>query len=354
MEKNSKIYVAGHRGTAGTAIVDTLQKRGFTNIIVRTHDELDLKNQSEVIEFFEKEKPEYVFMCAVNPCGAATKDDRADFLYENTAMQNNVIHQSYKFGVKKLIFFGSGYMYPEHAQNPLKEEMLLKEMPEYNASTFAVAKIAGTMLCEAYNMQYGTNFLTLALNNLYGTRANFDLGKARVLPALIKKFHLAKLLENNHIEQIGIELKISDKNKIMAYLNNFGISAKAVEIWGTGKVRREFIHCDDLADAAIYFMENIDFSDLAKGQSRILNTHVNVGTGIDYTIAEVAQMVRDIVGFKGGLKFNKNKPDSTMDRLMDVSKIHSLGWRHKIDLKEGISMMYDWYKNSIGGGDCLK
>ncbi|ENP7059382.1 GDP-L-fucose synthase [Campylobacter coli] len=350
MNKDSKIYIAGHKGTAGVALVENLKKRGYENLILKTRQELDLLNQQAVIEFFKNEQPEYVFLAAVLPCGAANVSQRADFIYENTTIQNNIIHQSFKFGVKKLIFFGSGYMYPEKTLNPIKEESMLTDILEYNATSFGVAKISGTLMCESYNIQYGTNFITLALNNLYGTRANFDFGKSRVLPALLRKFHLAKLLEGEREDEILKDLKMKSFIEAKKYLTDFGISKDCVEIWGTGKVRREFIHSDDLADAAIYVMENVNFSDLYKKDEKIKNTHINIGTGIDYSIAEVAQMVKQIVGFKGKLIFNANRPDSTMDRLMDCSKIHSLGWKHKIELEEGIRMMYDWYLNNYGGG----
>ncbi|EPM4399991.1 GDP-L-fucose synthase family protein [Campylobacter jejuni] len=352
MQTNSKIYIAGHKGTAGTALVENLQKRGFNNLVLKTRQELDLVNQQAVAKFFKEEKPEYVFLTAVLPCGAANVAQRADFIYENLMIQNNVIHNSFLNNVKKLVFFGSGYMYPENAKNPLKEEYLFQGDLEYGAYSFGAAKIAGAIMCESYNIQYGTNFITLVLNNLYGTKANFDFGKSRVLPALLRKFHLAKLLSEGNITQILQDLKMNNFEEAKEYLHNFGISKKSVEIWGTGKVRREFIHSDDLADVAIYTMQNIDFKDLIKDR-KSKNTHINIGTGIDYSIKEVALMVKNIVGFSGELVFNTSRPDSTMDRLMDCSKIHSLGWRHKIDLEKGIQMMYKWYKNNNGGGELL-
>ncbi|EAJ5424315.1 GDP-L-fucose synthase [Campylobacter jejuni] len=345
MQTNSKIYIAGHKGTAGTALVENLQKRGFNNLVLKTRQELDLVNQQAVAKFFKEEKPEYVFLTAVLPCGAANVAQRADFIYENLMIQNNVIHNSFLNNVKKLVFFGSGYMYPENTKNPLKEEYLFQGDLEYGAYSFGAAKIAGAIMCESYNLQYGTNFITLVLNNLYGTKANFDFGKSRVLPALLRKFHLAKLLSEGNITQILQDLKMNNFEEAKEYLHNFGISKKSVEIWGTGKVRREFIHSDDLADVAIYTMQNIDFKDLIKDR-KSKNTHINIGTGIDYSIKEVALMVKNIVGFSGGLVFNTSRPDSTMDRLMDCSKIHSLGWKHKIDLEKGIQMMYEWYKNN--------
>ncbi|EDO6740981.1 GDP-L-fucose synthase [Campylobacter coli] len=342
MNKDSKIYIAGHKGTAGTALVENLHKRGFHNLLIKTRQELNLANQKAVEELFKQEKPEYVFLAAVLPCGAANVAQRADFIYENLMIQNNIIHQSYLNGVKKLIFFGSGYMYPENVANPLKEEYLFQGNFEYGAYSFGLAKIAGAVMCESYNIQYETNFITLALNNLYGTRANFDFEKSRVLPALLRKFHLAKLLDENRIDEILKDLQINSLEKAKEYLQNFGINRNTVEIWGNGKVRREFLHSNDLADVAIYVMQNINFKDLYK-DSKPKNTHINVGTGVDYSIADVAKMVKEIVGFKGEIYFNPSKPDSTMDRLMDCSKIHSLGWKHKIELEEGIRMMYEWY-----------
>lgn len=345
MDKNAKIYIAGHKGTAGTAISEKLLNLGYNNVIVKTRQELDLVNQLEVERFFKLEKPEYVFLCAVNPCGAATSKNRADFIYQNTMIQNNIIHQSYVYGVKKLIFFGSGYMYPEYAKNPITEDSFMTGELEYNALSFGVAKISGTLMCESYNLQYGTNFLTVALNNLYGTRANFNLSEARVLPALIKKFHIAKLLSNNEYKKLKSELGLNTKNKILDYCKTFGISDKYVEIWGTGKVRREFIHSDDLADAAIYIMNNVNFEDTYERCENIKNSQINVGTNIDYSIKEVALMVKNVVGFKGKLQFNPSKPDSNMNRLMDSSKLNKLGWKHKIELEDGIKMMYSWYLN---------
>ncbi len=343
MQKKSRIYIAGHNGTAGTALVENLQKKGFNNLILKTRQELDLINQQAVANFFKEEKPEYIFLAAVLPCGAANVAQRADFIYENLMIQNNIIHNSYLNNVKKLVFFGSGYMYPENAKNPLKEEYLFQGNLEHGAYSFGTAKIAGVVMCESYNFQYGTNFITLVLNNLYGTKANFDFGKSRVLPALLRKFHLAKLLSEDNKDKVIQDLKIDNFKEAKEYLHKFGISEKSVEIWGTGRVRREFIHSDDLADVAIYAMQNIDFKDLVRG-GKNRNTHINVGTGIDYSIEEVALIIKDIVGFNGELVFNTSRPDSSMDRLMDCSKIHSLGWRHKIELKEGINMMYEWYK----------
>lgn len=348
MKKDSKIFVAGHRGCAGSSIVSELQNNGYSNLVLRTRSELDLVNQQDVFEFFKKEKPDVVFLVAVLPCGASNVAQKADFIYENLSIQNNVIHASYVNDVKKLIFFGSGYMYPKDAVNPLREDCMLTGSLEYGAYSFGLAKIAGSVMCESYNLQYGTNFITLALNNLYSENANFEFEKSRVLPALVRKFHLAKLLQDGRVDDVLLNLKVNSINEANAILAKHGISKESVEIWGSGRVRREFIHAKDLALASIFVMENIDFKDVANKEMQ--NTHINVGTGVDYSIAEVANMVKDIIGFNGELKFNISKPDSSMDRLMDCSKINNLGWKHTIELHEGIKMMYKAYIVSAGGG----
>lgn len=345
MNLDSRIYVAGHRGTAGSAICNKLNILGYKNVITKTREELDLINQADVEKFFKHENIEYVFLCAANPCGIANCQNRADFIYENTMIQNNVIHQSYLFGVKKLLFFGSGYMYPKNAKNPISEELLMSGEMEYNVLPYGVAKISGAVMCESYNLQYGTNFLTIVLNNLYGTIADFDLGSARVLPALIKKFHLAKLLSNNDYEQLKFELLLTNKKEIDEYCSRYGIFYNAVEVWGSGKIKREFIHSDDLADVSIYIMNNVNFEQTYKNNMCIKNCQINVGTGVSYSIKDVALMIMEVVGFDGDLLFNSDKPDSAMDRLMDCAKINSLGWEPKISLKKGIEMMYDWYRN---------
>lgn len=356
MQYNSKIFVAGHNGTAGCALVERLNKLGYNNIITRNRSELDLCNQNEVKTFFEKEELDYVFFAAVLPCGASNFRQKADFIYQNTAMQINIIHSCFKYEIKKLITYGSGYMYPYLAKNPLKEECMLTGELEYNATPFGVAKINQALMCESYNLQYGTNFLCLALNNLYGTRANFNFNKSRVLPALLRKFHLAKLLSLGDEQAILSDLnanldnkesKINSFDEALLFLNSWGISKDKVEIWGTGKVRREFLHSQDLADASIFVMQNVNFKDLYKNNTEIKNTHINVGTGIDYPIKEVALMVQKQVGFGGEIYFNTNRPDSSMDRLMDCSRINELGWKAQISLSEGIDKMYQYYKQNI-------
>ncbi|TQR61276.1 NAD-dependent epimerase/dehydratase family protein [Campylobacter troglodytis] len=359
MKKDSRIFVAGHRGTLGSALLDELKKDGYTQILTRTRQELDLTNQQAVRDFFEKQRPEFVFFAAVLPCGASNFRQRADFIYENTAMQTNIIHSCFKFGVKKLICYGSGYMYPYLAQNPLKEEVMLKDEMEYNATPFGLAKINQALMCESFNLQYNTNFICLAINNLYGTRANFDFNKSRVLPALLRKFHLAKLLEKGDEKGLLQDLNthlVSKENKFNSlkdsetFLNSWGISKDKVEIWGTGKVRREFLHSIDAARASIFVMQNVDFKNLHNNEKEIKNTHINVGTGVDYSIKEVALMIKEELGFKGEIYFNASRPDSSMDRLMDISRLNSLGFKAEISLKEGIKKMYAYYLASTAGG----
>ena len=304
MEKNSKIYVAGHRGMVGSAIYRKLQKEGFTNLITRTSDELDLRNQQVVIDFFSAEQPEYVFLAAAKVGGiVANNTYRADFLYENLAIQNNVIHQSYINGVKKLMFLGSSCIYPKLAPQPLKEEYLLTGLLEETNEPYAIAKIAGIKMCDAYRAQYGCNFISVMPTNLYGYNDNYHPQNSHVLPALIRKFDEAKKS-----------------------------GAAEVVIWGSGKPMREFLFADELADACYFLMQTYNESNL-----------INVGTGEDLTIKELALFIKEVVGFKGGLTFDSTKPDGTPRKLMDVSKLHALGWKHKIELKDGLKLAYQDY-----------
>ncbi|MGJ0302718.1 GDP-L-fucose synthase [Aliarcobacter cryaerophilus] len=322
MNKNSKIYVAGHRGLVGSAIVKNLESKGYTNIITRTHKELDLINQKFVEEFFENEKPEYVILAAAKVGGiVANNTYRADFIYENLAIQNNVIHQSYVHKVKKLLFLGSTCIYPKNAPQPMSEDCLLTSPLEYTNEPYSIAKIAGIKMCESYNIQYGTNFICVMPTNLYGINDNFDLEKSHVLPALMRKIHEAKI-------------------------NNLD----SVEVWGSGKPRREFLYSEDMADACIHVMKNIDFKDIIKisnseKNKKIKNTHINIGTGIDISVKELAFLIKQIIGFEGTLYFNEDKPDGTMLKLADITKLQSLGWKYKTNLEDGIKMMYEWYKN---------
>ncbi|MBL7884558.1 MAG: GDP-L-fucose synthase [Bacteroidia bacterium] len=308
MNKNSKIYVAGHRGMVGSAIVRRLQKDGFTTIVTRTSNELDLRNQSQVADFFATEKPEYIFLAAAKVGGiVANNTYRADFIYENIMIQSNVIHHAYVNNVKKLMFLGSSCIYPKLAPQPLKEDYLLTGLLEPTNEPYAIAKIAGIKMCDAYRSQYGCNFISVMPTNLYGPNDSYDLNNSHVLPALIRKFHTAK--KENKTE---------------------------VEIWGTGSPLREFLHANDLADACFYLMQNYNEPGL-----------VNIGVGEDISIKDLALLVKKIVGFNGELKFDSSKPDGTPRKLMDVSKLHSFGWKHKINLEEGIASVYAEVKDKL-------
>jgi GDP-L-fucose synthase len=308
MQPDSKIFIAGHRGMVGSAIVRNLHKRGFNNLILKTSSELDLRNQSAVEAFFSQHRPDYVFLSAAKVGGiVANNIYRGEFIYENLMIQNNVIHHAYKYGVKKLLFLGSSCIYPKMCPQPIKEEYLLTGFLESTNEPYAIAKIAGLKMCESYRKQYGVDMISAMPTNLYGPNDNYDLNNSHVLPALIRKFHDAKM-----------------KN------------LPSVEIWGTGSPKREFLHVDDLADACVFLMEN--YSE---------EQHVNVGTGVDVSIRELAEMVKELVGFNGQLLFNTDKPDGTPRKLLDVSKIQGLGWKHKLELKEGIrSVLSDLEKTN--------
>jgi len=348
MEKESKIYVSGHTGLVGRAILEKLKEKEYCNIITKTHKELDLTNQMAVKEFFEKEKPEYVFLCAAKVGGIWVNNIyRADFIYQNLAIQLNVIHYSYLTGVKKLLFLGSSCIYPKHCPQPIKEEFLLTGELEYTNEPYAIAKIAGLKMCESYNIQYGTNFICVMPTNLYGPNDNFDLETSHVLPALIRKIHLAKLLQQNCKDEIVKDLGVNDWNEAEKILEKHGISKDKITLWGTGSPRREFLYVEDLAEACIFLMERVNFTDLIKNKKEIKNTHINIGTGKDISIKELATLVSKIIGFEGDILWDKSKPDGTPRKLLDVSKIHALGWRHKISLEEGIRKTYESYLKGI-------
>ena len=307
MEKNSKIYVAGHRGLVGSAIVQALQGRGFDNLVLKTHQELDLLDQSAVKKFFEQEKPEYVFLAAAKVGGImANKTFPADFIYNNLSIETNVIHNAYAHGVKKLLFLGSSCIYPKLCPQPIKEEYLLTSELEPTNKAYALAKIAGIVMCQSYNEQYGTNFISLMPTNLYGPNDNFDLENSHVMPAMIRKFHKAKV-----------------KNE------------PQVTMWGTGSAQREFLYVDDLAKASLFLMENYHDSAI-----------INVGTGEDVTIKELAEKVRAVVGYEGEIVWDTTKPDGTPRKLLDVNKLHALGWKHSVSLDDGIASTYEWFKEN--------
>lgn len=320
MNKNSKIYIAGHRGLVGSAIVKNLESRGYKNLLLKTHAELDLLDQSAVAEFFTKEKPEYVILAAAKVGGiVANNTYRADFIYENLQIQNNVIHQSYLHDVKKLLFLGSTCIYPKNAPQPMSEDSLLTSELEYTNEPYAISKIAGIKMCESYNLQYGTNFISVMPTNLYGPNDNFDLETSHVLPALLRKMHEAKKS-----------------------------GAKSVEIWGSGKPKREFLYSEDMADACVFLLENRDFSDtFESNQKEIRNTHINIGTGEDISISDLAELIKKVVEFEGALVYDRSKPDGTMRKLTDVRKLHSLGWKHKVSLEEGIRKVYQIYLQNL-------
>ena len=308
MEFSSKIYVAGHRGMVGSAIVRELERQGYTNIITRTHAELDLTNQQAVKDFFEKEKPEAVVLAAAFVGGImANSLYRADFIMQNMLMQCNVIGSAYETGVKKLLFLGSTCIYPKNAPQPMTEEALLTSPLEYSNEEYAIAKIAGLKMCESYNLQYGTNYIAVMPTNLYGPHDNYDLSGSHVMPAMIRKFHDAKVNNN-----------------------------PTVELWGTGTPLREFLYVDDMADACVFLLENYS------GEQ-----HVNIGTGKEITIKQLAETVKSVVGYQGEIVWNKDMPDGTPRKLTNVDKLHGLGWNHKVDLEEGVQLAYDWFCENI-------
>ena len=354
MNKNSKIYVAGHRGLVGSAIVKNLKAKGYNNLVCKTHAKLDLTDQRLVGQFFNKEKPEYVILAAAKVGGIiANNTYRADFIYDNMMIQNNVIHQSYLQGVKKLLFLGSTCIYPKRASQPMLEDSLLTSGLEYTNEPYAIAKIAGIKMCESYNLQYGTNFIAVMPTNLYGPNDNFDLERSHVVPALIRKFHLGKYLLENDWKEIKKDLTknpieeidgSSNNEEILAVLLKYGVSRDSVEIWGSGKPMREFLWSEDMADACVFLLENRNFKDTFNAENpEIRNTHINIGTGVDISIKDLANLIKKEVGYKGSFIFNRSKPDGTMKKLTNVSKLNSLGWKHKISLEKGVEKMYSWY-----------
>ena len=315
MDNNSKIYIAGNSGMVGSALVKKLKSAGFNDFIVRSHKELNLINQNDVLGFFKNAKPDIVFIAAAKVGGInANNTYRGQFLYENLMIQNNIIHAAHKIGVKKLIFLGSACIYPRNAPQPIKEEHLLTDKLEFTNEPYAIAKIAGIKLCENYYRQYGSDFISIMPNNLYGANDNYDLKNSHVLPALMRKFHEAKINNN-----------------------------KSVEIWGTGKPLREFLHVDDLADACVYLMNNLDAKTLYGSDI----SHINIGSGEEVSIKELAIMIKNVVGFQGDLVFNCDYPDGTPRKLLDVSRLNAMGWKSKIKLEDGLKSVYEWYLDKL-------
>ena len=399
LDKNSKIYVAGHNGLVGSAIWNNLKQRGYTNLVGRSHKELDLTDQYAVKKFFDKEKPDAVVLAAAFVGGImANMLYRADFIMMNMKIQCNVISEAYAHNVKKLLFLGSTCIYPKNAPQPMKEDCLLTSPLEYTNEEYAIAKIAGLKMCESYNLQYGTNYIAVMPTNLYGPNDNFHLENSHVMPAMMRKVYLAKLIHDGAWDKIRRDLTIrpvganikengeqvryvidgnSEEALIRKILAWYGIEDNKVTLWGTGKPLREFLWSEDMADASVHVLLNVDFKDIigiekyssvhygvaadgvvdrnhSTGRGgyipslgEIRNCHINVGTGKELTIRELSELVVKAVGFEGEVAFDASKPDGTMRKLIDVSKLHSLGWTHKVEIDEGVQKLFDWYKESL-------
>ena len=396
LSKDSKIYVAGHHGLVGSAIWNNLLQRGYTNLVGRTHKELDLTDQVAVKQFFDEERPDAVILAAAFVGGImANSLYRADFIMMNMKIQCNVISEAYAHGVKKLLFLGSTCIYPKNAPQPMKEDCLLTSPLEYTNEEYAIAKIAGLKMCESYNLQYGTNYIAVMPTNLYGPNDNFHLENSHVMPAMMRKIYLAKLIHDGAWDKIAIDLnkrpvegvtgdglstvncQLSIKQKVLNLLAKYGIENNKVTLWGTGTPLREFLWSEDMADASVHVLLNVNFSDIigiekyssvhygastdgavdrnhsaGRGGAipklgEIRNCHINVGTGKELTIRELSELVVKAVGFEGTVEFDTSKPDGTMRKLIDVSKLHSLGWTHKVEIEDGVKKLYDWYKKSL-------
>ena len=371
LAKNTKIYVAGHNGLVGSAIWNNLKSRGYENLIGKSHKELDLLDPVAVKKFFDEEQPEAVVLAAAHVGGImANLRYRADFIYQNLQIQQNVIGESWKHGVKKLLFLGSTCIYPRETAQPMPEDCLLTSPLEYTNEPYAIAKIAGLKMCESFNLQYGTNYIAVMPTNLYGPNDNFHLENSHVLPAMIRKIYLAKCLNENDWDAVRKDIGLrpvsmmkngekvvvnaeSKENDILEVLAFYGITREAVTLWGTGKPMREFLWSEEMADASVHVLLNVDFNDTYKENinsdniNEIRNCHINVGTGKEISIKEAAEKIMTEIGFKGELRWDRSKPDGTLKKLTDVSKLHSLGWHHKIEIEEGIHRLYEWYLQGI-------
>lgn len=400
LDKSSKIYVAGHHGLVGSAIWNNLLQRGYTNLVGRSHKELDLTDQYAVKKFFDEEQPDAVVLAAAFVGGImANMLYRADFIMMNMKIQCNVISEAYAHGVKKLLFLGSTCIYPKNAPQPMKEDCLLTSPLEYTNEEYAIAKIAGLKMCESYNLQYGTNYIAVMPTNLYGPNDNFHLENSHVMPAMMRKVYLAKLIHDSAWDKIAIDLNkrpvegvtgeglveekfsnsqiLDNRKKALDVLGKYGIFDNKVVLWGTGKPLREFLWSEDMADASVHVLLNVDFKDVigiekyssvhygastdgavdrnhsaGRGGAipslgEIRNCHINVGTGKELTIRELSQLVVNAVGFEGEVEFDSSKPDGTMRKLIDVTKLHSLGWTHKVEIDEGVKKLFEWYKQSL-------
>lgn len=368
LDKSSKIYVAGHRGLVGSAIWNNLQRRGYTNLVGRTHGELDLLDGAAVRRFFDEERPDAVVLAAAHVGGImANLKYRADFIWQNLQIQQNVIGESWRHGVRKLLFLGSTCIYPREAGQPMSENSLLTSPLEYTNEPYAIAKIAGLKMCESFNLQYGTDYIAVMPTNLYGPNDNFHLENSHVLPAMIRKIHLAKCLNEGDWKEVrkdldarpvsamkdGVGMVVdgsSSEEDILYVLSVYGITPESVTLWGTGSPMREFLWSEEMADASVHVLLNVDFKDTFKDAVRnsdgileVRNCHVNVGTGKEISIRDVAELIVKETGFGGELLWDASKPDGTMRKLTDVTKLHSLGWHHKIEIDEGVRRLYGWY-----------
>ena len=366
LSKDAKIYVAGHRGLVGSAIWNNLRSRGYSNLVGRTHRELDLLDGQAVRRFFDEEQPEAVVLAAAHVGGImANLQYRADFIYQNLQIQQNVIGESFRHGVKKLLFLGSTCIYPREAPQPMTEDCLLTSPLEYTNEPYAIAKIAGLKMCESFNLQYGTNYIAVMPTNLYGPNDKFHLENSHVLPAMIRKIHLARCLNEGDWTSVRRDLNrrpvqgvdgTASETEILDVLAHFGIRPESVTLWGTGRPLREFLWSEEMADASVHVLLHVDFRDTCPNQTRnadgiveVRNCHINVGTGVELTIRECAEKILAEVGFRGQLLWDASKPDGTMKKLCDVSKLHQLGWHHKVEIDEGIRRLYAWYRE-----DCLQ
>lgn len=387
LDKDSKIYVAGHKGLVGSAIWNNLKKRGYNNLVGRTHKELDLTDQYQVKAFFDEEKPDAVVLAAAFVGGImANSLYRADFMMMNMKIQCNVISEAYAHRVKKLLFLGSTCIYPKNAPQPMKEDCLLTSELEYTNEEYALAKISGLKMCESYNLQYGTNYIAVMPTNLYGPNDNFHLENSHVMPAMMRKIYLAKLIHDDDWKAITVDMNkrpvegvtgASSHDEILKVLAKYGIENNKVTLWGTGAPLREFLWSEDMADASVHVLLNVDFSDITgiekyssvhygasvdgavdrnhsagrggaiPSLGEIRNCHINVGTGKELTIRELSELVVKSVGFQGEVFFDASKPDGTMRKLIDVSKLHSLGWTHKVEIEDGVQKLFEWYKASL-------
>lgn len=357
MEKNAKIYVAGHRGLVGSAIWNNLRAKGYTSLVGRTHAELDLLDGVAVKRFFDEERPDYVILAAAHVGGImANNTYRADFIYENLQIQQNVIGEAFRHQVKKMLVLGSTCIYPRDCPQPIKEEYLLTGPLEYTNEPYALSKIVGLKMCESFNLQYGTNYLAVMPTNLYGPNDNFHLENSHVMPAMIRKIFLAHCLREDNWEAVRADMDCrpvegvtgaADKDTIVSTLRRYGIAAEAVTLWGTGRPLREFLWSEEMADASVFVMEQVDFKDLVGTTKEVRNCHINIGTGKEISIGDLARLIVDTVGYRGRLQFDATKPDGTPRKLCDVTRLHSLGWHHKIEIEEGVGRLYRWYANSI-------